>query len=101
MRHLAPRLSAATVRAAGIRGADDWRDMRTETQPELPALGRSRPEYVDSHASRRADEQCPGQSVTAAVINEVHSCGYLDDKDCRDEPVDSGAERRPPPGVGH
>src|SRR3954451_21864033 len=31
---------------------------------------------------------------------KVDSCGYLDDKDGGDEPVDSGAERRPPPGVG-
>src|SRR3954451_5841629 len=32
---------------------------------------------------------------------KVDPCGYLDDKDRGDEPVDSGAERRPPPGVGH
>src|SRR3954452_20554259 len=32
---------------------------------------------------------------------KVDSCGYLDDQDRGDEPVDSGAEWRPPPSVGH
>src|SRR3954469_1025789 len=61
-------------------------------------LGRS-----TSTAMRRGapTSSVPGSPSPRPSSMKVHSCGYLDDKDCRDEPVDSGAERRPPPGVGH